>query len=129
SAAFVPDGADGGKIVESSGEQTVATVPLSEYLSEPVDFLKLNIEGFELPVLEEAEAQLGNVRELVLEYHGWPTGEQRLGEILSLLDRNGFRYLVNHFDYQTNGAVRPPFKIDGATTWFCLVYARRADGG
>jgi FkbM family methyltransferase len=127
SAGFLPDGADGGKIVASDGDRTIETVPLSGYLQEPVDFLKLNIEGFELPVLLEAEQDLRNVRELVLEYHGWPNGDQRLGEILSLLDRQGFRYLVNHFDYQTNGAVRPPFKIGPDTTWFCLVYARRAD--
>jgi FkbM family methyltransferase len=127
SASFVPDGADGGRIVEAEGEESVSTVPLSSYLDERVDFLKLNIEGFELPVLEEAGDSLRNVREIVIEYHGWPDSPQRLGPLLSLLDAQGFRYLVNHFDYATNGAVRPPFTLARDTRWFALVYAKRQD--
>jgi FkbM family methyltransferase len=123
-ASFSSDGADGGQITDV-GSETVETVPLSQWLEEPVDFLKLNIEGFELDVLREAEDRLHNVRETVIEYHGWPSGEQRLGPLLDLLDRNGFRYLVNHFDYETNGAVRPPFKVPGGTPWFALVHGRR----
>ncbi len=93
-----------------------------------MEFLKLNIEGQELPVLREAEAsgRLANVRQMVLEYHGWAGGKQVLGEILNLLDRNGFRYLIHDFDAQTNGATKPPFRWTPETQWFCLVYATRA---
>jgi hypothetical protein len=102
---------------------------LSDYLDEPVDFLKLNIEGEELPVLQEAAAsgKLRNVREMVLEYHGWPDGEQHLGDILNLLDRHGYRYLVHDFDAETCGTSKPPFHLTPETAWFCLVYARRLD--
>jgi FkbM family methyltransferase len=126
-AAFLPDGADGGRIIEGEGSGSVRTVALSEHLDEPVDFMKLNIEGFELPVLEEAGDRLRNVGQLVIEYHGWPDGPQRLGPLLSLLDAHGFRYLVNHFDYATNDAVRPPFSLNRDTKWFALVYAKRQD--
>jgi FkbM family methyltransferase len=125
-AHFSPDGADGGRLSDE-GDKVVKTVPLSSYLDEPVDFLKLNIEGFELDVLQEAEAKLANVDQLVLEYHGWPGAPQRLGPVLDLLDRAGFRYLVNHFDYETNGSVRPPFTLRRDTQWFALVHARRND--
>jgi FkbM family methyltransferase len=127
-ASFLPDGLDGGRITDGPADgQTIPTVPLSPYLGTEVDFLKLNIEGQELPVLQEAEAsgRLRNVRELVLEYHGWPGGDQRLGPILDLLDRQGFRYLVHDFDEQTCGMTKPPFSLTPQTTWFCLVYARR----
>jgi FkbM family methyltransferase len=102
---------------------------LSPYISEPVDFLKLNIEGQELPVLEELEAsdKIGLVKELVLEYHGWANGEQRLGRILNLLDRCGFRYLVHDFDHETGYATKPPFRHTNETVWFCLVHAKRMD--
>jgi len=63
----------------------------------------------------------------VLEYHGWPDGEQRLGDILNLLDRQGYSYLVHDFDAETCGASKPPFRLTSQTTWFCLVYARRRD--
>jgi FkbM family methyltransferase len=127
SASFLPDGADGGRLVENGGAAEVKTVRLSDYLEEPVDFLKLNIEGMELPVLEEAAKGLPHVRELVLEYHGWPGQPQGLGSILNLLDRCGFRYLINHFDYETNDALCPPFSLERNTRWIALVYGRRGD--
>ncbi|MFQ5423423.1 MAG: FkbM family methyltransferase [Phycisphaerae bacterium] len=129
--AFLPDAADGGRIVASEeGATTIQTVRLSDYLENPVDFVKLNIEGQELNVLREVEAsgRLGNVAELVLEYHGWAGGRQSLGAILDLLDRNGFRYLVHDFDAETCSASKPPFRLDKPRTWFCLVYARRTAG-
>jgi FkbM family methyltransferase len=123
---FTADGADGGHVDAAGGGLKIETTRLSPYLSEPVDFLKLNIEGQELPVLEEAREQLHNVEQMTIEYHGWPRQPQRLGALLGLLDDAGFRYLVNHFDYETNPAVRPPFRVDEDTQWFALVHARRA---
>ena len=125
--SFIPDESAGGRFAKEEGSITVQVKQLSDYLGEPVDFLKLNIEGEELSVLQEAEAsgKLQNVRELVLEYHGWANGEQRIGEILNLLDRNGFRYLVHDFDSESCGASKPPFRLTPQTTWFCLVYAKR----
>lgn len=125
-ATFLPDGSAGGQLMEGDG-MAVKVEQLSAYLNEPVDFLKLNIEGEELPVLQEAEAsgKLSNIRELVLEYHGWPTGRQRLGDILNLLDRNRFRYLIHDFDVESCGASKPPFHLTPQIKWFCLVYAKR----
>jgi len=126
---FAPDGSAGGQITTARKSIRVRMERLSDYLDEPIDFLKLNIEGEELPVLQEtaARGKLRNVRELVLEYHGWAQGEQRLGDILNLLDRNGYRYLVHDFDAETCGASKPPFRLNPETTWFCLVYGRRFD--
>jgi hypothetical protein len=126
---FTPDGSAGGHIGGGQSSIEVRMERLSDYLDETVDFLKLNIEGEELPVLQEAavSGKLGNVREMVLEYHGWPDGEQRLGDILNLLDRHGYRYLIHDFDAETCGASKPPFRLTPQTTWFCLVYARRRD--
>ncbi len=128
---FVPDGIDGGRIALPTGKEgiVVTTVKLSDYLTEPVDFLKLNIEGYEWPVLEEAAAsgRLRQVREMVVEYHGWPHGEQNLGAILMLLEGEGYRYLVHDFDPETGPASKPPFRIRPDTTWYCLIYACRED--
>lgn len=125
---FAPDGSAGGHVERNAQAGiTVQMERLSDYLNEPVDFLKLNIEGQELPVLQEAAAsgRLTNVRELVLEYHGWPESGQRLGPILDLLDRQGFHYLIHDFDAETCRASKPPFHWTPQTVWFCLVYARR----
>lgn len=132
---FAPDGADGGRIVKAGmGEDTIQTVRLSDYLDAPIDLLKLNIEGRELDVLREVESagRLANVRQVILEYHGWADGRQNLGPLLELLDRNGFRYVIHDFDDETNPASKPPFRMDRPRTWFCLVSAKRmgrAGGG
>jgi FkbM family methyltransferase len=125
---FFADGSAGSHIGSGENSITVRVERLSDHLTGPVDFLKLNIEGEELPVLQEtaASGKLRTVRELVLEYHGWAAKEQRLGAILDLLDREGFRYLIHDFDVETCAASKPPFRWTPQTTWFCLVYARRA---
>jgi hypothetical protein len=48
-----------------------------------------------------------------------------LGDILNLLDRQGFCYLVHDFDAETCPTTKPPFRLTQETTWFCLVYARK----
>lgn len=126
---FSPDGQAGGALVTSDGTMRVRVERLSSYLTTEVDFLKLNIEGAELDVLTEAAAsgRLSRVRAMVIEYHGWAEGEQRLGPLLSLLDANGFRYLTHDLDDQTNPRTKPPFRDPGRDPWFALVYAWRRE--
>lgn len=126
---FSSDGSASGHLVADRGAIRVRVERLSDYLDEAVDFLKLNIEGEELAVLEEtaASGKLKNVRELVLEYHGWANCEQKLGPLLSLLDSQRFRYLLHDFDHETCGTSKPPFRLMEDTNWFCLVYGRNLD--
>ena len=125
--SFAPDGQAGGALVSGATDMRVRVVTLSQYLTNEVDFLKLNIEGAELDVLREAAASncLRRVRAMVIEYHGWPGGEQRLGSLLDLLDAQQFRYLVHDLDAQTNPRTKPPFRDPGDAPWFALVYAWR----
>jgi FkbM family methyltransferase len=130
---FTPDGSAGGHIVDrpaalTPAVPTIRVVRLSDYLSEPVDFLKLNIEGQELPVLQEVQSsgRLAIVRRMVVEYHGWAGGKQCLGDLLNLLDRAGYRYLVHDFDSETGPLTTPPFRHRPRADWFCLVHAQRA---
>lgn len=69
----------------------VDTLRLSRFLCEPVDFLKLDIEGPEHEVLGECEAELALVETLFCEYHHSPgLQEDRLGRITGILWRAGF---------------------------------------
>ncbi len=128
---FLSDGVDGGRVVSNPAENTtvIQTVKLSDYLTEPVDFLKLNIEGQEWDVLQELEAsgKLHLIQEMVIEYHGWPRARQTLGAILELLDRHQFRYLVHDFDAETGPASKPPFSVRSDLAWYCLIYAVRVE--
>jgi hypothetical protein len=104
---------------------TVKTVPLIEYLDEPIDFLKMNIEGAEWPVLCAAEPKIRQIREMVIEYHHLPGLPRTLHDILALLHRNGFEYLINHFDVQSNPEAIPPFRLTSDSRYFLLIYARQ----
>ena len=125
--SFAPDGQAGGALVSGDTDMRVRVVPLSQYLKGEVDFLKLNIEGAELDVLREAAASncLRRVCAMVIEYHGWAGGEQRLGPLLDLLDGQQYRYLIHDLDAQTNPHTKPPFRDPGDAPWFALVYAWR----
>jgi len=69
---------------------SVETAMLSAYVTEPVDFLKMDIEGSEAQVMKDRSEKdkLPLVREMVLEYHHHLTPEEdKLGIFLSSLKR------------------------------------------
>ncbi|WP_162197488.1 FkbM family methyltransferase [Methanosarcina sp. 2.H.A.1B.4] len=125
---FDEEGSDGGSLIGShpnNKQIKVKSCRLSSYLKEPVDLLKMNIEGAEWEVFQEIEYVIHNVDQIIFEYHHFTNLKPQLHNILTLLDRNGFSYIINHFDYETNGAVKPPLKISKSTTYFLLVHARK----
>jgi FkbM family methyltransferase len=90
----------------SSQLTSVETEMLSTYLTEPVDFLKMDIEGAEEQVLNDLKAtgKLDLVREIVLEYHHHLTPrEDKLGVFLKILEQT-------NFGYQLKAAIVPPFR-------------------
>lgn len=75
---------------------TVEAERLRDRLVErPVDFLKIDIEGAENEVLFDIEDQLDRVGMLFFEYHSTPGRAQRLGDLLAMVSRHGFRYVIN----------------------------------
>jgi FkbM family methyltransferase len=105
----------------------VSSVRLRDYLAEPVDFLKMNIEGAELEVLADSEDRLRQISEMIIEYHHLPGLPRSLHDILQILHRQRFEYLINDFDSQTNGGVQPPFRLTPESRYFLLIYAKRLD--
>lgn len=106
-------------------QSQVSSVRLKNYLDEPVDFLKMNIEGAEYEVLKDSEEMLHRVREMVIEYHHLPGLPRTLHKILEILDRQGFDYLINDFDSETNRSVAPPFRLASESRYFLLIYAKK----
>jgi FkbM family methyltransferase len=103
---------------------TVPCVPLSEYLHGPVDFLKLDIEGAELEVLEETAPWLPNVGHIVCEVHqGGGENSGALSRILALLEAADFEVQVGKsHNYQVTSRWRPFSHFDGAAS--LMVWAR-----
>lgn len=78
--------------------QRVACRRLSGYVQEPVDFLKLDIEGAELAVLRELQqaGKLQQIRRMGIEYHHHlDPNSDRLSELLQLLEQAGFGYQLS----------------------------------
>jgi FkbM family methyltransferase len=96
---FLSEGTLGGsleRVNEKSGSQVlkIACTRLNNYLNQPVDFLKLDIEGSELTVLKDCAENLKNVDNLFVEFHGYTDKEQNLDELLILIKQAGFRYYI-----------------------------------
>jgi FkbM family methyltransferase len=94
--SFLPDGADGGSIHDGAGTTIVPSVRLKDYLEnkEPIDFLKIDIEGAEVTVLEDCGDALRNVCHLFVEYHSWSYDDQKLERLLTVIGKAGFRYYL-----------------------------------
>jgi FkbM family methyltransferase len=94
---FAQEGADAGHVVEKSSPKEkipVETILLDDLINEPIDFLKLDIEGCEVDALLACK-KLNLVRNLFVEYHSFQDSPQRLGELLELLKANGFRFYIS----------------------------------
>jgi FkbM family methyltransferase len=68
---------------------------LSDYISTKVDFLKVDIEGSEWPVVKEIEEKLKFVERIFIESHSFIGDKQDAHKILKLLSDNNFRYFIS----------------------------------
>lgn len=105
SVSFWSEGADGGRVQmnsQNSGEKKVKTIDLRSYLQEPIDFLKMDIEGSEAEVLLACKDELKNIDKMFIEYHSFKNQEQRLDEILHLLRSQGFRFQIENEHFHPN---------------------------
>jgi FkbM family methyltransferase len=81
--------------------------------AEPIDLLKLDIEGAEDPVLADCEPALHRVRAMIMDLHEFDPGNRRAPGVLDRLARAGFSYAIDEFVPLT---WREP--LAGATTPF-----------
>lgn len=77
---------------QKSEELTVLTQPLSVFLTQPIDFLKMDIEGAEQDVLESSRDHLHLVKQLMIEFH--PNPAQDLPDLVKFLQDLGFTVSV-----------------------------------
>jgi FkbM family methyltransferase len=98
--SFAPQGADAGTLDRFSQRTDrtsiqVAACRLADVVArEPIDLLKLDVEGAELDVLRDIGTYLRNVRALQLEVHEFRADCRRLPEVLTILSTAGFRYSI-----------------------------------
>lgn len=106
---------------DPDAEATVEVVPLSDFLAEPTDLLKLDIEGDEFDVLYAAKDQLHTVKRIVIENHEYDGRQSRLTDILMLLRTMGEFDRFGIFEHRDFPNSRP-----GDIIHCCLVEAWRS---
>jgi FkbM family methyltransferase len=129
---FLPDGADGGRIIAAekagdvSGAISVRTVRLSEHIHAPVDLLKLDVEGSEYGIIADLcqSGRIALVKMLVCEVHGNPDVQVRFAHLWEQLTQAGFRLSLR---YARLGASkpRPPFAVIPGVYFAVHLYAWR----
>jgi hypothetical protein len=85
----------------------IQTVRLRDYLCEPIDLLKIDIEGAETEVIIDCTDRLTCVRRLFVEYHSFTGRPQTLNQILTVLRHAGFRVQI----HEVSKTERPFFGI------------------
>ncbi|HSN89380.1 MAG TPA: FkbM family methyltransferase [Thermoanaerobaculia bacterium] len=138
---FHCEGADSGAIVALAGEgktapgpvRAVPCVRLRDLLErEPVDLLKLDVEGAEAGILADCAGALGQVRALIAEIHDFQPDRRHTPEILSRLSDAGFTYTLDEL-HPMSGPAGPAERQTAADSpfpgrplgWVVLVRAWR----
>ncbi len=83
-----------GDVFDQHGE-CIRGISLSRFLQEPVDLLKLDIEGGEFEVLPSIKDKLDNVKQIMLEVHHSVTRADRLAEIFDILSNANYNVVIN----------------------------------
>ncbi len=94
---FLSDGGLSGRLDEGASGDRVVTVEaqrLKEVLNQPIDLLKIDIEGAEHSVMKDCADSLGQVKLLFVEYHSDINEPQELQMILDIITKAGFRYHI-----------------------------------
>jgi FkbM family methyltransferase len=100
----------------------VPAVPLSDYVTEPIDYLKLDIEGLETRVLRASSPALRFIRKLTVEFHGSRTNsDNQLTAVRTLLTGSGFRTVLRQGHWLTRDA-----DINRAEPYTLLIHAYRS---
>ena len=100
---FRCEGSDSGMIDSLPGAvagaaTTVPSLRLRDVLeAEPVDLMKLDIEGAEDAVLADCEPMLHRVKALVMDLHEFDPAQRQAPRVLERLTRAGFTYAADDF--------------------------------
>lgn len=90
------DGLDGASIITKNNFTRFPSIRLKDLIvkESKIDMLKIDIVGAEYEVLKDCANSLNNVENIFIEYHSYVTSAQKLSEIISILEKNHFRYFI-----------------------------------
>ena len=124
---FFCEGADGSKLFSgenSPGTITVNTIDLADYINQPVDLIKMDIEGAEFEVISHLKEKMHFVQNFLIECH---VNSDEIGKFSVILDD------LNKADFRVSVAViggwsdllKKPVRIENGFDQYILVSAWR----
>lgn len=108
---FYSEGADGGRIcpLSKGGTVKVPAYDIKRILENgSFDVLKIDIESAEDTVMPACRGLLGNVSQVLIEYHSSPDRSQQLHGILDVLADAGLRYYLESVHHSKSPLVSRP---------------------
>lgn len=116
--------------VDSHGACSIPSVRLSDYMTETVDLLKMDIEGSEFAVISDlcATGAIDRVQALICEVHANHSTNDRIGALWSALTGAGFRVTLHREIAEVTDYIDPtPFVAAPSGAFACILYAWRSD--
>ncbi len=101
---------------------TVPGVMLSTFIDKPVDFLKIDVEGAELTILQDLaqHKKLEFIKAMVVEFHYNPGApENSLSEFIHILESHKFSFVAESLH------IMPPYENYKGKGFHMLIYAYR----
>lgn len=127
--SFAQSSDDAGHVANEgdTGVVKVPSVRLRSFLNEPIDLLKLDVEGAEFDLIEDCGESLKNAANIVMEVHAMDGGPVRIGHMLARLEDLGFRYVLGDLHQATwmPTDVPPPFEHCRTEKFILTVFAWR----
>jgi FkbM family methyltransferase len=115
---FEASGAMGGKIINNTTNDDVSlkirAIRLVDFLNKEIDFLKIDIEGAEYEVIKDCKDNLKFVKNLFVEYHSTFKDQNKLIEIISIINEAGFQFYIK----EANSVFSQPFLKNKINTPF-----------
>ena len=85
-----------------TSSRSVKVVRLSDYIEDTVDFIKLNVEGSELSVIQDLHRRrkLSRVKQIYIQFHQTDSlnSDDQYTDLLSILSESGFDFSYNTMD-------------------------------
>ena len=126
---FGAEGADSGSIYSNTNKTKVESIRLKELLDKEakIDFLKMDIEGAEVEVIEDCGASLKKADNIFIEYHSFINAKQNLDKILKVLTLNDFRYFIKSDDHKTKPFINRSSAITPSMDLQLNIFAYKED--
>jgi len=105
----------------------VPSIRLHSRLDQPIDLLKLDVEGAEFALIEDCGERLRNVGHIVMEVHAMEDTQAKIGHMLARLEDTGFKYVLGDLHQATWLPVpkAPPFEHCRTDKFIVSVFAWR----